>query len=74
MTRFYATPPLQTVRRTQRDEVEAYAESCAAVHGTTATVNFVYCAVSVYVCLSVSGRGFYYPVTPKMPPMGTDSL
>lgn len=48
---------------------------CGAVCGCAlnysikwAVVNSVYCAVSVYVCVSVSGLRFYYPVTPKMPP------
>lgn len=47
----------------------------AVVHETTnwSVVNLLYCAVDVYVCVSVSGRGFYYPVTPKNALVGIDN-
>lgn len=36
-------------------------------------INLVYCAVSMYVCLSVSGLRLYFPATPKNAPMGIDN-
>lgn len=47
---------------------------CAWDYGINWTIiNLVYCAVSVYVCVSVNGLGFYYPATPKNAPAGIDN-